>query len=934
MARRSQTTTRQLLAIVAVLCSAIPSLATDQPTDFYTTQIQPLLKNKCFACHGPLNQEADLRLDTAAAIKTGGDSGPAIDLDNPANSLLLERLLADDPDERMPPETKPLTPRQIEKITRWIKAGAHAPKNERPQPAPGQHWAFQPITHPSPPNSNHSNPIDAFIHRKLQENGLDFSQPANPTALIRRFYFDLHGLPPTPNAIDQFNTEFANDRAAAVKTLVDQLLDSSRYGERWAQHWLDVVRYADTDGFEVNTARPNAWHYRDFVIRSFNEDQPYDQFVFEQLAGDSVGNDPATGFLVAAAVLLPGQIGKDAESIRLARQDALDEIIVGTSATFLGLTVGCARCHDHKFDPISQQDYYAMQAFFAGVEYGERPLRDDSQQQRAAEVAKLVPLIAALKQQLHETEPLATPQTKTFVVDKRAPQIRAPVNPAGNVERFKPVMAKQVRFTVLATNENNRYQPCLDELQVLGAGDFHTNLGLASNGTTATSSGNFSETGQHQLKHINDGKNGNSFSWISNEIGKGWVQLELPNTQTIDHIEWARDRSGKFKDRLATEYRIEVSIDNQHWTTVADSTDRLPLGTDSNDVLTPEATELTAKLKSLEQRKTALGQSPKVYAGKFREPDETYVLSRGNPEMREEKIAPRTLNILGGAAFEITTEAQRRIELAHWIASPDNPLTARVIVNRVWQYHFGQGLVDTPSDFGLNGVAPTHPELLDWLANELIENDWSIKHLHQIILASTTYQQSSAIIERGQSIDADARLLWRYPARRLEAEAIRDCILSVSGQLKLKMGGPGFNFFKTRGGLSGFPPLEELTNNELRRMIYAHKVRMERAPVFGAFDCPDAGQPTPKRSQSTTAIQALNLLNSTFVAEQATRFADHVQTMAADSPERQIELAFRQSLGRAPTDDEMKIALPIANQHGLATVCRALFNSNEFLFFP
>lgn len=1092
---------------------ALPrSVSADDQVDFYLKQVKPLLKTKCFACHGAIKQEAELRLDTGRAIQSGGDSGPAIDLAEPAASLMLRRITEADESERMPPEGEALTAEQIAIINQWIRAGGHSPDNEIPQVDPSKHWSFQPLRNINPPFAADEHPIDAFIRAELNKTGLSPSTPADSRTLIRRLYFDLHGLPPTPSEFKQFDLEFGKHPKLAVASLVDRLLESPRYGERWAQHWLDLVRYADTHGYEVNTPRPNAWPYRDYVIGAFNEDKPYDQFVFEQLAGDLVGEDAATGFLVAAAVLLPGQIGKDEVSKRLARQDSLDEMITGTSATFLGLTVGCARCHDHKFDPISQRDYYAMQAFFAGVDYGDRPIRDHKQEQRERESARLKPIIDALTKQLFKYEPLAftgttiilddedesrvtslaeknghginppgtgrgfkddpgeaarisnlsrgrytwwtnnpgqdvfswnpaangrfrvwiswgthgsgvhtrdaryvldrdgdlqtrddqteiakidqyylsgvsegesamtplwsglfdtgvhdwtettrlvlrggdtgTGITADVIVWQEVPRdsdqesgrllIRNPVDPSGNTEKFPSVAAKFVRFTTHATSNNDKYEPCIDELKVFGAGDSLENIALATNGTIPSSSGNRAESGKHQLKHINDGKNGNSYSWISNEKGRGWVQLEFSKIETIDHIEWSRDGDGKFKGRLPIDYHIDASIDGIKWTTVASSSDRAPLGTPTAEIqslarIVPSENSLKdaySELKQLKQRKSQLDQPRLVYAGIMREPDLTHVLWRGDPEQPGDAVTAQTPALFGGVPVADHDEQRRRVALAKWITQPSNPLTARVIANRVWQHHFGAGLVDTASDFGLNGAPPSHPELLDWLAGELIDSGWSLKKLHRLILSSSTFQQSGKIDSGAQSIDADCRLLWRFPSRRLEAEAIRDSMLYVSGQLNLKMGGPGFDFFKSRGGLSGFPPVEEFNRQSRRRMIYAHKVRMETVPVFGAFDCPDAGQPMPKRNQSTTAIQALNLFNSPFVAKQSKRFSEHVISQVGDSVERQIEFVFSLALGRKPTGEELAATSHVAHEHGLAVVCRVIFNSNEFLFIP
>ena len=917
-------------ALCYIMVCPVAVFAKDDGSQFYLDRVKPLLRTKCYVCHAATRQEGGLRLDTADAIRRGGDSGPAVDLKDVKQSLLLDRISASDPDERMPPEGKPLTEAQIAIIKLWIAKGGNAPEDEARQISPNEHWAFQPLDNVELPANTDTHPIDSFIDDRLARVGLTRSPPTDPRTLVRRLFLDLHGLPPMPKDIQGFEQSYARDPQVAVVQLVDRLLESPRYGERWAQHWLDLVRYADTHGFEVNTPRPNAWPYRDYVIHAFNDDKPYDQFVFEQIAGDSVNQDAATGFLVAAAALLPGQIGKDEASKRLARQDALDEMIVGTSATFLGLTVGCARCHDHKFDPISQRDYYAMQAFFAGVDYGDRPFDDGSKKQRAAESERLAKKIASLAERVHRDQPLAF-----------AGRLRHPIEPGGNIERFTQVEAKFIRFSILETNNDNQYEPCIDELQVFRTGSPLKNIALATEGTRATSSGNLAESGKHQLKHINDGKHGNSFSWISDEIGRGWVQLEFPSIETIDCVEWARDRHGKFKDRLPVVYKIEISLDGSHWKTVAGSMDRMPPGTHVDEFVSsinnsPKRIALqatVAELNKLRQRKRQLDQPKLVFAGKFRTPDVTKLLLRGDPEQPIEDVAPNVPGIFKNT-WVSGKNGPRRVELAKWIANPKNPLTARVISNRIWQYHFGRGLVDTSSDFGLSGARTAHSALLDWLAMELINHDWSLNHLHRTILSSATYQQSSAINARAQAIDADTRLFWRFPSRRLEGEAIRDSMLWVSGQLNLKMGGPGFDFFETRGGLSGFPPVEQFGAEGLRRMIYAHKIRMEQVPVFGSFDCPDAGQPTPKRSRSTTAIQALNLFNSPFVSEQATRFSELVSEQAGDSIPAQIEFAFLRALGRKPTDREQSATLAVARQHGLKVVCRVLFNSNEFIFLP
>ncbi|MFM8469237.1 MAG: DUF1549 and DUF1553 domain-containing protein [Limisphaerales bacterium] len=798
-------------------------------------------------------------------------------------------------------------------------------------------WAFKPVANPSPPAMKDKawprNDVDRFILARLEEKGLRPSPATGRATWLRRVALDLTGLPPTPERVAAFVDD---SRADAFERVVDELLGSPRYGERWAQHWLDVVRYADTHGFEVNTERPNAWPYRDYVIRAFNQDTPYDRFIREQIAGDALGQDSATGFLVTASVLLPGQIGADEPSKRLARQDSLDEIVMNIGQTFLGLSVGCARCHDHKFDPISQRDYYAMQGFVAGVEYGDRELRTPEAEAARAEEKRLTVQVAEIERQLARFVPLA-----------KSGGERPPVNARMNIDRFAPVTAKRVRFTIKATKS---LEPCIDELEVFDIAG--TNVALASTGTTVTASGSNVSADRHELRFVNDGRYGNSRSWMSNEKGRGWVVVEFPSEHTIDRVVWGRDREEKFTDRLATNYVIEVADAAGEWRMVADATDRAKFepgkatapvfstaGLSAADAA--EATRLQQERKALEAKIKSLEPGQRAFAGKFRAPDTIRLLYRGDPEQPKEEIPPAVLSALGKLQLaKDTAEQARRTGLADWIASPQNPFTARVMVNRIWQGHFGTGLVETPSDFGRNGARPSHLELLDWLATEFVRSGWSVKHMHRLIVLSATYRQGgvqssvSSKHTRAQELDSDVRLLWRFPSRRLEAETIRDAMLAVSGRLDPKMFGRGFNLFAQRGGLSGFTPVETYSGDGLRRMIYAHKVRREREAVFGSFDCPDAGQSTARRRESTTPIQALNLFNSRFTLEESGALAARVQQEAGDSPVKQIRRAYQLALGRAPDAGELADAAPAVREHGLATLCRALFNSNEFLFLP
>jgi hypothetical protein len=907
----------RILLVFGVVGLAFPSQAA--PVDF-VRDIRPIFKAHCYDCHSGDNRKSGLRLDVKAAAMKGGDNhGPDIVPGKPQESPLVHLLTTDNEDEIMPPKGGPLSSEEIALITRWIAEGAVWPDgvDEFTLEDPADHWSFKPLR-PAPANAS----IDSFVDAKLAEHGLRRSPPADPATLLRRLSIDLTGLPPT--------TEEVGGRKSEVGDQVDRLLASPHYGERWAQHWLDVVRYADTHGFEVNTERPHAFPYRDYVINAFNADLPYDRFIREQISGDALGVDAATGFLVTASVLLPGQIGKDAPSMRLARQDSLDEIVTNIGQTFLGLSVGCARCHDHKFDPISAREHYGMQAFVAGVEYADRELRTPAALAARKEAGAMRKEVAEIDRKLLGLVPLAG-----------AGATRSMVSPRQNLERFAPAAAKRVRFTILATNQ---LEPCLDEFEIFG--ESGENLALASSGAVVRSSGDIIVADRHDLKYLNDGRYGNSRSWMGNATRGSWVEIELPDITTIDRVIWGRDRNGQFKDRLATDYRLEVAGPDGVWKTVADASDRRPFrpgSEEKNDFSTEglsateaaEAKALRGKRDRLEREAKAKDVEILAFAGKFREPDEIRLLRRGDPEQPEDLVPPLVPAALGSLVLDpATPEPQRRLALADWIASPDNPLTARVMVNRIWQGHFGTGLVASPNDFGNNGVPPSHPELLDYLAAEFIRSGWSVKHLHRLIVASETYRQASLANPKAAAVDADNRLFWRFPSRRVEAEVLRDSILVVSGRLNPKRHGRGFDLFDKRGGLSGFNPVESPTGEGLRRMIYAHKVRREPEAVFGAFDCPDAGQAVGQRRESTTPIQALNLFNSRFILDQSAAFGERVAKEAAGTIEERIRHAYRLTLSREPSADEIAEAAPAVADHGLDVLARALFNSNEFVMLP
>ncbi|MEI7686478.1 MAG: DUF1549 domain-containing protein [Planctomycetota bacterium] len=910
---------------------ALKSMADEAVT--FDREIRPIIDAKCVRCHGPEKQRSGLRLDRQTdALKGGEEFGPAIVPGKSDESSLFKMIAGRIPGKKMPREGPALTAAEIDAIRRWIDQGAKWPpdKAAKSEALDGSknHWAFKPVARPEIPAVKNAawvrNPIDRFILAGLDKAGLEPSTEASRAALIRRVSFDLIGLPPTPEEIDAFVLDRDPD---AYAKLVDRLLASPHYGERWARHWLDVVRFAESNGFEMNQNRPNAWRYRDYVIRAFNDDKPYDQFIREQIAGDSLGAPEATGFLVAG----PWDQVKSPDPVLTAQQraDELHDMIGATTSVFLGLTVGCARCHNHKFDPIPQTDYYRMKACLEGVQHGDRSIADSSS--KVVEGRRRE--IESLRHRLDAFEPTARP------IDANSTTMRPAVVAGRNVDRFEPVEAKFVRFTILASSD----EPCIDELEVFTAEPMPRNVALASTGAKAKASGTFPNNSFHKLEHINDGVYGNERSWISNEKGRGWIEIEFSKPCAVDRVVWSRDREmpPKYQDRIATGYRIDVSLDAKNWKQVAGSGDQFAFRRPPLPQPSPQREALLAELRRIEASLSEEGKRV-AYAGNFVQPEPTRRLHRGDATQPKEVVAPGSLTEFG-SAFDLPANAperERRLALARWIADVKHPLTARVIANRLWHYHFGLGIVSTPSDFGINGGRPSHPELLDWLASELVspgENPaaqaWSLKRVHRLICLSATYRQDSRVIPKSNSVDAGTRLLWRYPPRRLEAEPLRDAVLAVTGQLNLKAGGPGFDLFEPNNNyVKVYTPRKMFGAEEFRRMVYQARPRMQLDDTFGAFDCPDAGQVAPRRTSSTTPLQAFNLLNSPFMLQQSDYFAERLRTEVGVDPSMQVRRAFRLTFGRLPVDEELAAAHALIRDHGLASFCRAILSANEFLY--
>ncbi len=898
----------------------------DDPAREAANRVRDVLADKCLACHSADPKKGGLDLSRREPAWQGGENGPAIVPGKPGESLLIEKLESGE----MPPG-RALKPEEIAAFRDWVKSGAaYEIEPVIARRAGPDWWSLRPIRKPEIPSVKDrawvKTPVDSFVLAQLESAGLEPAPEADRPAFIRRVTFDLTGLPPTPEEVDGF----VDDRAAnAYETLVNRLLESPRYGERWGRHWLDVVRFAESHGYETNNLRPDAWPYRDYVIRAFNRDLPFRQFVEEQLAGDALPDGDwltrsATGFLVAGSHDVVGN--QEPSAALQQRVDDLDDMVATTSTAFLGLTVQCSRCHDHKFDPISQRDYYGLQAVFAGVNHASRDVaRDDPDARREAEVVRAE--LARIDQRLDLLEPLARPHGSG--------PARSPIDPVRNVERFEPVEARFVRFTIRKTSDGS--EPCVDELEVWSSGPEPRNL--AREGRLSASS-SLAGYDIHRLEHLNDGRTGNARSWISGEAGQGWAQVEWKSSARIDRVVWGRDRDGAYRDRTASDYRVEVATEPGQWRVVASSVDRAPrVGpAERLEANRPEWDGLIRKRNDLRKRLETLGSSIKVYAGTFTEPGPTHVLRRGDPTQKLDVVAPSGVKSVRPAlSLSLgAPEAERRLALARWIGDPANPLSTRVLVNRAWHYHFGRGLVATPSDFGFNGDRPSHPELLDWLAAEFQTNGGRLKPLHRLIVLSSAYRQSSRLDEHARSIDGDNRKLWRFSPRRLEAEEIRDAILSVAGTLDLStIGGPGYDLWQPNTNyVVVFTPKIDLGPDTFRRMVYQFKPRSQPDPTFGAFDCPDGGLVAPRRNSSTTALQALNLLNSRFLLDQSNRFGERLKREAGEDPAKQADRAFRLALGRPPTADERQGASALIHEHGANSLARALFNSNEFLYVP
>jgi hypothetical protein len=968
----------------------------------FDRDIQPILM-QCVQCHGPGKPKSGLRLDNRLDATGAAESGNrAIVPGHPEQSELLRRVSAADAAERMPLKGKPLSTTQIEKLRRWIANGAEWPA----------HWAYRPLKKPELPQFTARwkrapqgaewprTPIDRFILDKLAEHGLDPAPPADKRTLLRRVYFDLTGLPPTPVDLDAF---VADTSADAYEKVVDRLLASPRYGERWARHWMDVVHFAETHGHDQDRPREHAWPYRDYLIRALNDDKPYARFVQEQVAGDVLfPDDPAA--TVATGFLATGPW--DESSLRDIREDSIDreigryldrdDIVTTVMSTFVSTTVHCARCHDHKFDPITQEEYYALQAVFAGVDKANRPYDPDPQvaarrrqlSERKAELAKRTPAQeAALLDAALQAEVAAWEKTTA-----QAARLWQVLEPAECKSAEGATLTRLADGSVLSGGkrpEKDTYTIVAHtgmqgitgiRLEVLtddslphkgpgrqDNGNLHLNeftVSAASRGgqpaearpiAVQSAKADFDQAGW-TVNHAIDSNPATAWG-IYPEVGK-------PHRAVFTLKEPIRDTSGttltfKLQQTHGGGHligRLRLSV-----TAVPQPGDAETLPAALAAILNVAPSERNARQRAdlaayyldqkLERELAALPAPRLVYCGTntfapdgsfapAKAPRPIHVLKRGDVKKPGALAQPGTLSCLPGldSRFAIASaddEGSRRAAMARWLADPRNGLTWRSIANRIWQYHFGRGLVDTPNDFGRMGSLPTHPDLLDWLAVTLQESGGSLKQLHRLIVTSAVYRQSSRHRADFAEIDADNRYLWRMNRQRLDAESIHDAVLQISGKLDPKMGGPSVKQFIQTPGVHVTPNLDYLNFNvddpaNCRRSVYRFVFRTLPDPFMESLDCPDGSQLTPVRSASVTALHALSMLNDKFVVRQAEHIAQREGT--AGDVEKQVAALYKLILLRAPTPKELQAVSAYTAKHGLANACRVLLNSNEFVF--
>jgi len=949
-------------AFVALLSPGLVAAAPDDRIDF-SRDIQPLLAKRCLACHGPDTQESGLRLDDRSSATKGLESGTrAIVPGKAAESEILARITSTDPDLQMPPEGPRLTPGQVASLTRWVDEGADWK----------EHWAFRPLERPAVPAvEDVTKPIDAFIRDGLARRGLPVPTQADKIAILRRATYDITGLPPSEKETRDF---LADSSPQAWERVVDRLLASPHYGEKWGRHWLDLVRYADTNSFERDGDKPHAWRYRDYVIRSLNDDKPYDRFVIEQLAGDELP-EPTADTLIATGYYRLGLWDDEPADKLQSRYDWFDDLVATTGQTFLGLTVNCARCHDHKIDPITQRDYYSLLAFFhniAPMANGgpgiERPIfMNEAERQDYRE------RVADLDRRRDAAQQAVTAIETRF---RNEWERRAAGHAAGG-----DLDDLQFRFYRDTWNT----LPVFDDLKAEDVGIVSSSLfDIAVAPSLRPDSFGYVFTGflkvpaDGDYTFVLDSDDGSRLSIDGRKIldydgihGEGSPQTAVVALRAgqlpirLDYFQWLHGKGlslawsgpGFAKRSLAAkagqkEFNVAQAIrtDGEHI-----------LGADGKR----EYDQRLKELEKLKKEQVPVAQAL-VVTERGRTAPETFVFYRGNPHAEpkpEHRVEPAFPGILEAPSPEIAPPADsnssgRRLALAEWIASPDNPLTARVVVNRIWQHHFGRGIVRSSSNFGFAGDPPTHPLLLDWLAAEFIATGWRLKPLHKLILMSQAYRAASTANAEAFAKDPLNDSFWRFDMRRLAAEEIRDSIHVASGAFNPKMYGPGVYPeipAEVKAGQSvpgkgwGSSPPEE----QARRSIYAHWKRSLLTPILADFDAADTDTSCPVRFVTTQPTQALGMMNGAFLQQQARVFADRARrealaaaaqpgATADDDTARIVRRALEIALVRPITDKEVADGVALVDRlegtdgvspsRAIELYCLMVLNLNEFAY--
>ena len=963
---------------------------TAQGPDF-AKEIQPLLRAKCMPCHGDIQGAGGLKLTQLKSALTGGSSGArGLVPHDPDASSVIQRVSTTDGDLIMPPKTSgktPLTPTEVATLRSWIQSGPSWPESDAATPTGDTHWSLLPIKKPALPAGKATHPVDRFLEARLAAKKLGFSPEADKRTLIRRITFDLIGLPPTEAEI----AAFINDKApGAYERVVDRLLASPRYGERWARHWLDTIHYADSHGSEHDMGRKNAWPFRDYVIQTFNSDVPYARFVREQLAADALYPDrpdltPALGYLSAGNFDLSAYYTAPVPFQILDRDDMVNQAM----STFVSTTANCARCHDHKFDPVPTSDYWSLQAVFAGVIKGD-VIYDEK------------PDIAEQRAKWNKLKEVADSKNATRILaTEHKPVVDAFVSALQGFAGWKPLRVTKARSTggaTFALTDDGRVavsgpRPAKDTYTLLvnpGAGrigalrvDALASPDLPKGGPGRADDGGYllheltveivRAGGKREKAKIvrasadyaqpkgdavgaADGNSGSAWG-IGSEVGKdhhlvlAFAQpLELADNDTLEVVLEQNDGAahvlGRFRLSVADAPRatlcaVPPKVAELLKAPAQDQAARVELATFA---LRETAADGIASLPPLKRVYVAAKAADVADVGfvKIDKPREIHVLERGEMSRPKQLVGPGALSVLPelGLYFkrrDMTQESQRRAALAEWVVDRRNPLTWRSIVNRVWHYHFGKGIVDTPGDFGRMGGAPSHPELLDYLAAWFKDDaQGSFKKLHRLLVTSQAYKQSSASRPEATKHDSDNRLLWRANRLRLDADQYRDATLQTAGRLDFTMGGPGVNHFKQGPGPQMTPALDYAAFDwespaANRRSVYRTVWRSIPDPFMDSLDFPDLTLLSPTRGTSVSALQALTLYNNNFVLSCAQSLAKRV-VAEGGTAERQIERAATLAWGRALTDKERKVLQTLATSQGLEATCRVILNANAFLF--